>query len=603
MAAGVEPADAESDPDPWRPFVDALVRACVDAFAAEKVPATAAEVISQLDLEGGAAWDVALPLHRFAKTCGRKPEELAQALCQRVGEFRWLAGASAVGAYLNFRAEPDWLIGRTLGMVLSRGARYAHTEVSGGAVCVEHTSSNPTGPFHIGRVRNAIIGDTLARVLRAAGSPVTTHYYIDDVGRQAAMITWIWSMPQSGWPEEIRDGVSKAPPRPDAELRPHVRLGRPYPFVSAYLKTHPDAAEAVAELSRRLEAGSAPPEHHALAQQILTGMLGSLERIRIAFDELVWESSFLTDGSVERVIQRLRTAPHAVREENGAWALDTSGYGLPKESSRVIVTRADGTSLYQTRDVAYHLSKFASFPRVIDVLGQDHRLHARTLEAMLAEIGEPRRPEFVIYQYITVPEGGGMSTRRGSAIYLDDLLDEAVERAKKEVLSRHTELVETEVAAIAESVAAGAVRYHIVRVAPDKSVTFRWEDALSFEGRSGPFLQYAYARASSLLRKAGEDSSLQRLGVVKLSHPDELALVQVISRLPRTIAYVARTAHVHTLAGYAHDLAEAFHRFYQSVPVLTAVEERASRLALVTAFRESLGVCLDLLGMDRLERM
>ncbi|MCI4361230.1 MAG: arginine--tRNA ligase, partial [Thermoplasmata archaeon] len=249
---------------------------------------------------------------------------------------------------------------------------------------------------------------------------------------------------------------------------------RPYSAVSRYLKTHPASAAEVQEISRALESGGDVANHHALAEAVLQGMTASLARVGIRFDEFVWESSFLRNGDVDRVVARLPKAPHAVTEENGASALDTSSYGLPKENARVIVTRADGTTLYPTRDVAYHLAKFARFARVVDVLGQDHHLHARTLDAMLAEIGETRRPEFVIYQDITVPEGGRMSTRQGKVVYLDDLLDEAIDRARAEVRSRREGLSDSEVDEIAAAVGAAAVRYHVLRVAPEKTVQFRW---------------------------------------------------------------------------------------------------------------------------------
>ncbi|HEV2429042.1 MAG TPA: arginine--tRNA ligase, partial [Thermoplasmata archaeon] len=332
-------------------------------------------------------------------------------------------------------------------------------------------------------------------------------------------------------------------------------------------------------------------------------MLSSLARIGITFDEFVWESSLLTDGGVDRVMERLRRAPHALVEENGALAIDATPYGLPKEKATIIVARANGTSLYAPRDIAYHLQKFARFPRVIDVLGQDHRLHARTLEALLTEIGEPRRPEFILYQDLVVPEGGRMSARKGTAVYLDHLLDEAVERARAEVRGRWPDADAPEVDRIATAVAAGAVRYHILRVAPEKAVAFRWEDALAFEGRSGPFLQYAFVRATSLLRKAEADADPPTFRGEDLSTPSERALVRTIARLPRTVEYSARTAHVHTLAGYGYELAESFNRFYESVPVLKADGERSSRLCLVWAARETLGNTLDLLGLPRLDRM
>jgi arginyl-tRNA synthetase len=239
---------------------------------------------------------------------------------------------------------------------------------------------------------------------------------------------------------------------------------------------------------------------------------------------------------------------------------------------------------------------------VLDVLGQDHVLHGRSLDALLEEIGEPKRPEFVLYQYITF-EGQKMSTRAGRVVFLDQLVDEAVARARKEILARRTDLTTEEVDGIAADVAAAAIRYLIIRVAPDKTVEFRWDEALSFEGRSGPFIQYAYARACSLLRKAEQESGPYSFDAARLREPDELQLVRIISRMPQVVAYVARTAHVHTLATYAHEVADQFNRFYQTIPVLKSTDERASRVALVAATRQALGNCLTLLGIARLERM
>lgn len=586
--------------DPWAPFVASVVASLVDGLFAVGAPSDPTSIAAQLNLDGGPQGDAAFPLHRFAGKTGLDAPSLAQRLAGTLQPGHEVQQVQASGAYLNFRADTVRLTERTLRLVLERGKRYGHTDGRGIAACVEHTSANPTGPFHIGRVRNAILGDTLARALRAAGTPVTTQYYVDDMGRQAAMITWIWSKPRDEWPAEIRlavDGLEVPGEKVDSHR------GRPYPAASAYLKTHPEAQAEVAAIVQQTEVGNPPAQHRPLTQAILDGMLESLARLNIRFDEFVWESDFLRNGSVERVLERLHTAPHAIREENGAWAIDTSSYGLPKESKSVVVQRGDGTSLYVTRDVAYHLSKFGRFQRVVDVLGQDHRLHAVTLDALLAEIGESRRPEFVIYQDITVPEGGRMSTRGGSAVWLDQLLAEAVERARKEVLVRREDLGTGEVEHIAEAVATGAVRYHIVRVASEKPVVFRWEDALSFEGRSGPFCQYSYVRAVSVLRKAGSEQPPYPFDAGRLVDPEEAALVRVIARLPRTVQYAARRTHVHALAGYAHDLADQFNRFYHAVPVLRSGDERPSRVALVASVRQALGNALDLLGVPLLDAM
>jgi arginyl-tRNA synthetase len=548
--------------------------------------------------------DFGYATHRAAKSVGVPPETLATELAADFPLSGGLSRVTSEGAYVNFHADTPRLIQSTLELVFARGPEYGRAPARTEKVCVEHTSANPNGPFHVGRVRNGIIGDTMARVLRAAGYPVTTEYYVDDIGRQTAMLTWIWSMPLDQWPAEILDGARPPEGSSVATEKADHWYGRPYPLVSEFLKKNSATAQQVAELSRQLESGNVPPQHRQIAEAVLAGMLASLARIGIHFDDFVWESSLVRDGSVAHVIERFRKAPHALVEENGAFALDARGYGLPKESATIVVTRGDGTSLYSTRDVAYHLQKFARFARVIDVLGQDHQLHARTLDAMLAEIGETRRPEFLIYQDITVPEGGRMSTRKGRAVHLDDLLDEAVERAHAEVLKRREDLSEDQVATIAEHVGAGAVRYHILRVAPDKPVKFRWEEALSFEGRSGPFVQYSYARAASILRKAERENPPFPFGAGALTLPVETDLVRTIARLPGVVEYVARTGHVHTIATYAYSLAEAFNRFYQAAPVIRSEEPvRTSRLALVAATRQALGNTLDYLGLERLERM
>ncbi len=594
--------DRSSSPvlDPWAPFLDAAadaLRAAAEAFSL-RVPV--GELRAQLRAQDGPDGAIAFPSHRLAQGARRPPNELATALAAGVRPDPWIRAAVASGAYVNLEVEPERFAATVLDTVFARGARYGEGAPTPERVCVEHTSANPTGPFHIGRVRNAIIGDTLARARRAAGRAVTTQYYVDDMGRQAAMITWIWSKPRAEWPEPIRQAVEGEEVPGE---KPDRHRGRPYPAISAYLKDHEDARNEVAALVREIELGHPPAAHRELTQAILTGMLASLARLKISFDEFVWESDFLRDGSVERVLERLHAAPHAVREANGAWAIDATGYGLPKESNHVVFQRADGTSLYVSRDVAYHLAKFARFADVVDVLGQDHQLHARTLPALLAEIGEARRPAFVIYQDITVPEGGRMSTRGGSAVWLDQLLDEAVERARREVVARREDLATEDIERIAESVATGAIRYHVVRVAPEKPVVFRWEEALSFEGRSGPFLQYSYARASSVLRKGEADQGPYPYEAARLSDPEERALLRVIAGLPSAVEYAARSAHVQAIAGYAHDVADQFNRFYHALPVLKSGAERPSRVALVAATRQTLGNALELLGIDRLETM
>ena len=259
--------------DPWQRVLGALVPVLEERLRSAGATVEPGWVESQLDLTGGSDWDIALPLHRPAKSAGANAEELARRLAPEFPATLGVRAVVALGSYLNFSLDAGWFADETLSIVRARGARFGHWDSASPPACVEHTSANPTGPFHVGRVRNGIIGDTLARVLRAAGAPVTTQYYVDDVGRQAAMVTWIWSKPVEQWPPEIRASLDETGGRVDPQERADLRYGRPYPLVSTYLKSHPEAAAEVAELSRRLEAGDAPPLHKELAEATLAGMI------------------------------------------------------------------------------------------------------------------------------------------------------------------------------------------------------------------------------------------------------------------------------------------------------------------------------------------
>lgn len=599
--------------DPWAALRAAAAAALVPALASLGWSGSAAEVEKALETGPEAKADVALPVFRWAKALRMRPEEISQKVAGQTLPPPGFLKVEAAGGFVNLFLDARAFAGRTLELVLGRGSDYGKGNPKPGSVCVEHTSANPTGQLHVGRSRNTIIGDTYARVLRAAGWKVTVQFYVDDVGRQAAMLVWLWSQPMDQWPPQVREkaGLSANGNRPP-EMKADQWYGRPYPATAEYLKGHPEAAQSLAELSHRLESGKVPTEsYRRVPQEILDGILASLARIHAGFDEFVWESQFILDGSVERVQEKLRRSPLYHKAEDGAEAVDGSAQGLPKEQPMVFFTKADGLTLYPARDAAYHLQKFAHFDRVIDVLGSDHKLHVRGLLALLAAAGERRQPEVLVYEFVNLPEGR-MTTRGGRVVNLDDALDEAVERASLEVRKRREDLNAEEVERIAESVGCGALRFHILKVQPEKPIVFRWEEALSFEGKSAPFVQYAHARAASLLRRSagGDDAPMPKVGAPRLEEvpaeldPRELALLRTLSQLPGLVDRVASSGSVHLVAVYAHEVAERFNEFYQSVRVLEGdPAARTFRIALVAATRQTLENVLDLIGVDPLMRM
>jgi arginyl-tRNA synthetase len=194
-----------------------------------------------------------------------------------------------------------------------------------------------------------------------------------------------------------------------------------------------------------------------------------------------------------------------------------------------------------------------------------------------------------------------MSTRKGSVVYLDDLIEEAEERALEEVKKRRTDLSEERMREIARDIGRGAVRYNIVRVQPEKALIFKWEDALNFEGNSAPFVQYAHARACSILRKAGEFSS--EFDPAVLTNEYELRLIRVLARYPSVIREAGERTRIQVLPAYAQEVAASFNQFYTYVPVLKGEENKDARLALVDATKVVLANCLNTLGLSAPEEM
>ncbi len=600
----------EDEADPWSPARRQLAEAVHRALQQEGFPGTLAEVERNLGEPPQGKGDLALPAFRWAKALHTNPPALAERLAGAIPRVPGFARISHEGGFLNAELEALPFFLSTLRMITRRGERYGSWPATGPTVLLEHTSANPTGALHVGRSRNGVLGDTYARVLKARGFPVTTEFYVDDLGRQAATLVWIWSMPPSQWPAEIRQALpSVTSTEPPPGTKPDHYYGQAYVPAFAYMRAHPEAEAEVNALANQVEQGAGDlSTYRRVPKAILEGILASLARMNIRFDRFVWESELVVDGSVHRVLERLTSSQKAHRAEDGALGVDGRPFGLPEESPFVYATRADGTHLYPARDVAYHEGKFERAGRVINVLGQDHRLHVQGLFALLDAVGEQRRPETLFYGYVNLPEGK-MTTRGGRVVLLDHVLDEGRRLALVELEARRPELSSAEREEIAEKIGHSAVRYHLLRVQPDKPIVFRWEEALSFEGKSAPFLQYAHARASSLLRKGGEGNgpgpTVPSLAEAPPSwDPRESALVRSLSRLPGLVDRVAQDGSVHLLAVYGHDVAERFNEFYQSLRVLDAEPPvRHLRLALVHCARQVLANTLDLLGLEPLERM
>ncbi|MGM0397761.1 MAG: arginine--tRNA ligase [Halobacteriota archaeon] len=534
---------------------------------------------------------------RLASVVGAPPPEIAADVAGEIDASAtdYVGDVSVQGPYVNFQPNRAYLADT---LETAQADDYGSLPPKDTSIVVEHTSANPTGPVHVGRARNPILGDAVARVMDYAGYDVDVHYYVNDAGRQMAVFTWAY--------ETFDEADLDEPPERD---RIEYDLVRYYRRGNEFLETADDAAVEAAEaeiqaIMQGLESGDEATFDRVseVVDQVLEGMTDCLSRLPAEFDEFVKETRFIRDGSTDRIAERLIDTDLAYEDE-GAWHLDLSDRGFEKD---LVFLRSDGTSLYTTRDLAHHEWKFEEYDRAVTVLGEDHKLQAGQLQAALDILGnDTGRLRDVIYSYVNLPEGK-MSTRAGTGVDLDDLLDEAIERAREAVESRldtrirDDELTESDVDRIAHQVGIGAVRYDIVSKQPTKPITFDWDDALDFEGQSAPYVQYAHARSCGILEEAGSAVDGTAVDTAVLTHDAEEHLLRTLARFPWVVEESADELEPHSVATYTRDLADAFNGFYRQCPVLAedvTEERRDARLALVVAARNAMANALDVLGV------
>ncbi|SEN64149.1 arginyl-tRNA synthetase [Halorientalis persicus] len=541
---------------------------------------------------------------RLAGEVGAAPPEVAADIAAEIdpADYDYVGDVTTQGPYLNFLPS-DAYFAATL--EAAQDDEYGRLDPKGASVAVEHTSANPTGPVHVGRARNPIIGDALANVLDFAGYDVDRHYYVNDAGRQMAVFTWAYeTFDEAELPEPERD-------RAEYDMVRYYRRGNT--FLDEAPESEVEAAEAeIQSIMQGLEAGDEATYERVseVVDTVLGGMQECLARLPAEFDEFVKETRFMRNGATDDLVERLQDLDEAVYEED-AWQLELDDHGIDKN---LVFLRSDGTSLYATRDLAHHEWKFENYDRAVTVLGEDHKLQAQQVRTTLDLLGHDTDPlDQVLYSYVNLPEGK-MSTREGTGIDLDDLLDEAIDRAREEVEDRledrlrNDDLDEDDVERIAHQVGIGAVRYDIVSKQPAKAITFEWDRALDFEAQSAPYVQYVHARACGILgeaREAGHEvPEVADFDADALDTPEARRLLATIARFPAVIEDAADDHHPHVVATYTREFAEAFNAFYRECPVLDAdTETRDARLALVAAARHTVGNALRVLGVAAPESM
>ncbi|HIH62408.1 MAG TPA: arginine--tRNA ligase [Methanobacteriales archaeon] len=508
----------------------------------------------------------------LASKLKKNPVEISKTIIEVVDLPPLFEKVEAKGPYINFFIDYQSFSRELLDSI---DDDYGRSPKKNEKVIIEHTSANPNGPLHIGHIRNAIIGDSLAKILKFAGYSVETQYYVNDMGRQIAMIVWgLLSLEKSleDYPGDKWDH----------------KIGRLYFEVNQRLEKNPRLKDEIDELIRSYENGKLKTIFQEAVEKCLQGIKDTLRELHIKHDKFVWESKFVRDGSVQHILEKLKKTNYI--QEDDILYLDLEDFGIDKE---LILTRSDGTSLYSTRDIAYHLYKSNNCDIVIDILGSDHKLAVKQIEAAMELLGG-KKPEVIFYEFITLPEGS-MSTRRGVFVSVDDLIDEAKSRAVKEIKKRRKDLKREEIEDIADKIGVGAIRYYIAKLSPEKHLVFKWDEALNFEMGCAS-IQYAHARACKLLKKALFNDDIK---IEKKWSPNEIErdVIRLLAKFPWVVEESAKTRRVHLIAQYLQELANAFNKFYKFTPVIGS-EFEGARLIIVDRVKKTIRNGLKLLGIE-----
>jgi arginyl-tRNA synthetase len=595
----------------------------------------------------------------FGKKINKKPIDMAKALVKAVDKSKLQLTERVVPAgagYVNFHVDFEKLAALALESASQLDVEYGFVKTDRPArIIVEHTSVNPLHPIHIGQARNPMLGDALARMLKARGHTVSRHYYIDDVGRQVSVIAYGYEKLGRPKPDAKPDHfigkiytttsclveinrLKKELQRAKAvsaeeqitnttrELDEWVSIaaelkGRFPELFDALLESigkDEDPESAISRLNAAYEAGDPKAKKlvRDVAQLCLEGFRKTLSRIGVSYDSWDWEADFVWSNHVGQVLQKLQRSPYThveggVSEFDAGKVVDELGLrqklGLKEdyELPSLTLVRADGTTLYTTRDVAYSLWKFERADRVINVIGMEQNLAQLQLKIALYALGYGRYADKLLhftYNLVTLP-GYRMSSRRGRYITFDEVMDEAVKRAYEEVSKRSPQLSEEEKQKIAEFVGIGAVRYALIEVDTSKPVVFTWDRVLNFERNSAPYIQYTHARACSIIRKAERKPERPAYELLKKELEHEILLA--IAGFPDTFIEAADYLKPSLIADYTNALADKFNTFYDALPVIKAEPPGLSdaRLALVEAVKIVLRNALNLIGVLAPDKM
>jgi len=542
-------------------------------------------------------WGMAVPLFPVAASEARsgkqvivpkRAQELAEGIKAYMGKLPvGFSHVEAVKGYLNLYFSTSQFAQRVVDTVLSKGEEYGRGEDRHQTVMVEYSQPNTHKSFHVGHLRNVILGGSVCRILAYSGYEVIRANYVGDIGLH--VVKWMWNYLKNHNGEE------------PGEIKTHW-MNDIYAEADRLFQD-PENEVAVRKLYARWNAQD--PEIVALwkktRQWSLEGFEQIYELLGEDFDQIYFESDVEISGTVlvEEMIEK--GIAQDERPEGPVFVDLDALVGTENEYRVLVVLRSDGSSLYATKDIPLAMQKFEEFnlDKSIYVIDARQSLYMKQIFKTLEILGYDWADKLyhLAYELVNLPGNVTMASREGTVVLFDDLVKEATRRAREIVEVKNPELNEVEKDDIAQAVALGALKYTMLSRDNTKVVTFDWDAALDFNGQAAPYIQYAHVRAGSILRKADEVMP-EKVAFPGDLEKAEINLIELMTRLPEEVQRASEECRPLIIANLSYDLAKAFNDFYNTCHVLNAEPHvRAYRLRLVAAARQVIETSLELLGI------
>ena len=526
--------------------------------------------------------DIAFPAFSLAKVERKAPQAIAAEIAEKVDHSHF-EKVLATGPYVNFFLDKTAISDNVLKEVITASANYGQQdEGKGENITIDLSSPNIAKPFSVGHLRSTVIGDALSNIFKKMGYNTIKINHLGDWGKQFGLLMVAYKK----WGDKAA-----------VEANPIDELLKLYVRINAEIETDPALDEEGRLWFKKLEDGD--PEATELWQWFRDESLVEFNRIYdklgVEFDSLNGEA-FYNDKMDEGV--QILEDKGVLKESKGAQLVELDSYNLPP----ALIKKSDGATLYITRDIATAMYRIRTynFVKSIYVVGQEQANHFRQLKAVLKEMGFDWSDDMVHVDFGLVTKNKQkLSTRKGNIILLEPTIEEAITRAKAQIEEKNPDLENKE--AVAHAVGVGAIKFYDLKTDRRNGYDFDLEAMVSFEGETGPYVQYAYARIQSILRKANFTPSAD--AAYGLNDAESWEIIKLLQDFPRIIKRAADNFEPSIIAKYAVSLAQAFNRFYAHTRILDESPERDSRLALSYSTALVLKEALRLLGVDAPEKM